>query len=123
MGAARLRPGAEASLKPAEIKALLREAQPASLTLHEDGAFRHRNALEGRFTIEGGVLRFVPDVFDGMTHASMRARAEESGREFGLGWLFDPFELIIEADGTMATVTPSVMQVAYTRKPKKSAKE
>ena len=51
-----------------------------------------------------------------MTHESMRQRAEESGREFGLGWLFDPFELEIEDDGTMATVNEGVVQVAYTRK-------
>ncbi len=54
-----------------------------------------------------------------MTHDSMRRRAEEAGREFGLGWLFDPFELEIEADGTMATVSEGVVQVAYTRKEKK----
>ena len=119
VGAPRLRPGAEDSLKPTEIRALLREAQPAPLELRPDGTFRHRGALEGRFSVDGGTLRFAPSCFDGMTHAAMRERAEDAGREFGLGWLFDPFELALEDDGTMATVTPSVMQVAYTRKKKK----
>ncbi len=116
VGAPRLRPGAEDSLKPAEVKALLREAQPAPLELKPDGRFRHRGALDGCYRIEGSRLCFSPESFDGMTHASMRQRAEEAGREFGLGWLFDPFELEIEGDGTMATVSEGVVQVAYTRK-------
>ena len=116
VGAPRLRPGAEDSLKPAEVRALLREAQPAPLDLRADGTFRHRGALEGRYSVEGGTVRCVPSSFDGMTHESMRARAEDAGREFGLGWIFDPFELAIEGDGTMATVSGSVVQVAYTRK-------
>lgn len=116
VGAPRLRPGAEASLKPSEIRALLREAQPAPLELRADGTFKHRGALEGHCTVEGSRVRCAPASFDGMTHESMRKRAESSGREFGLGWLFDPFELELEPDGTMATVTASVVQVAYTRK-------
>lgn len=116
MGEPRLRPGAEESLKPAEVRVLLREAQPAPLELRADGGFRHRGALEGTYTIEGETLRFAPASFDGMTHAGMRERAEDAGREFGLGWLFEPFELEIEADGTMATVSEGVVQVAYTRK-------
>ncbi|GEM_PF-1770768 len=116
VGAPRLRPGAEDSLKPAEVKALLREAQPAPLELRPDGSFRHRGALDGRFEIEGCRLRFAPASFDGLTHEAMRQRAEDAGREFGLGWLFNPFELEIEADGTMATAESGVVQVAYTRK-------
>ena len=116
VGTPRLRPGAEDSLKPAEARALLREAQPAPLELRADGTFRHRTALEGCYSVEGETVRCVPAAFDGMTHASMRERAEAAGREFGLGWIFDPFELQIEGDGTMATVSESVVQVAYTRK-------
>ena len=116
VGTPRLRPGAEDSLKPAEAKALLREASPAPLELRADGTFRHRGALEGAFFLEGDRLRFSPASFDGMTHESMRQRAEDAGREFGLGWLFDTFELEIEPDGTMATVNEGVVQVAYTRK-------
>ncbi len=116
VGAPRLRPGAEDSLKPAEVRALLREAAPAPLELRADGTFRHRGALEGRFALDGSTLRFAPVSFDGMTHESMRERAKDAGREFGLGWLFDPFEIEIEADGTMATVCEGVVQVAYTRK-------
>lgn len=116
VGTPRLRPGAEDSLKPAEAKALLREASPAPLELRADGTFKHRGALEGSFGLEGNLLRFSPVSFDGMTHEAMRERAEDAGREFGLGWLFDPFELEIEADGTMATVNEGVVQVAYTRK-------
>lgn len=116
VGAPRLRPGAEDSLKPAEARALLREAQPAPLELREDGTFKHRGALEGCYSVEGERVRCVPASFDGMTHESMRERAEDAGREFGLGWIFDPFELTIEGDGTMATVSESVVQVAYTRK-------
>lgn len=119
VGAPRLRPGAEDSLKPAEAKALLREAQPAPLELKEDGGFRHRGALDGRYAIDGTLLRFEPASFDGMTHEAMRARAEDAGREFGLGWIFDPFELEIEADGLLVTAGPGVVQVAYTRKVKK----
>ncbi len=119
MGAPRLRPGTEDSLKPAEIRALLREAQPAPLELRADGTFRHRGALEGRYTVEGALVRCAPTSFDGMTHESMRGRAEDAGREFGLAWIFDPFDLEIEDDGTMATVSPSMVQVAYTRKAKK----
>lgn len=116
VGAPRLRPGAEDSLKPAEAKALLREAQPSPLELREDGTFRHRGALEGCFTIDGKRLRLVPSSFDGLTHETMRSRAEAAGREFGLGWLFDPIELEIEDDGLIVTAGPSVVQVAYTRK-------
>lgn len=116
MGAPRLRQGAEESLKPAEIRALLREAQPAPLELRVDGTFRHRGALEGSYTVDGSLVRCAPASFDGMTHEAMRARAEEAGREFGLGWIFDPFELELEADGTIATVSAGVVQVAYTRK-------
>lgn len=119
MGTPRLRPGAEDSLKPAEVRALLREAQPAPLELRADGTFKHRGALEGCFDLDGETLRFAPASFDGMTHESMRERAEDAGREFGLGWLFNPFELAIEADGTMATVAEGVVQVAYTRAPMK----
>jgi hypothetical protein len=118
VGAPRLRPGAEDSLKPAEAKALLREAQPAPLELRPDGTFRHRGALEGRFEIEGGLLRFAPASFDGLSHEAMRQRAEDAGREFGLGWLFDPFEMDVEETG-LATVSESVVQVAYTRKTKR----
>lgn len=116
VGAPRLRPGAEDSLKPAEVRALMREAQPAPLELRADGTFRHRGALEGCYSVEGDTVRCVPESFDGMSHDSMRKRAEDAGREFGLGWIFDPFELTIEGDGTMATVSESVVQVAYTRK-------
>ena len=116
MGVPRLRPGAEDSLKPTEVRALLRDAQPSPLELRADGSFKHRLALEGRYEIEGARVRCVPASFDGMTHESMRRRAAEAGREFGLGWLFDSFEMEIEADGTMATVSESVVQVAYTRK-------
>jgi hypothetical protein len=116
VGTPRLRPGAEDSLKPAEVKALLREASPAPLELRADGTFRHRGALEGSYKLEDGLLKFKPASFDGMTHEGMLQRAEEAGREFGLGWLFDPFEMVIEADGTMATVCDGVVQVAYTRK-------
>ena len=123
VGTPRLRPGAEDSLKPAEAKALLREAAPAPLELRADGTFRHRGALEGRVHLEGCRLRFEPASFDGMTYEAMRARAEDAGREFGLGWIFDPFELEIEDDGTMATVTTGVVQVAYTRAELKVAKK
>ena len=116
VGAPRLRPGAEDSLKPAEVRALLREAQPAPLELRPDGSFRHRGALDGRFEIDGCRLRFAPASFDGMTCEAMRQRAEDMGRDFGLGWLFETFELEVEPDGTMATVEPGVVQVAYTRK-------
>ena len=85
VGAPRLRPGAEDSLKPTEVRALLRDAQPSPLELRADGTFKHRGALEGSFVIEGARVRCLPSSFDGMTHASMRKRAEESGREFGLG--------------------------------------
>ena len=120
VGAPRLRPGAEDSLKPAEARALLREARPAALELRADGSFRHRGAVEGLFAIEGDRLRCIPASFDGMTHAAMRARAEEAGREFGLGWLFDPFELVIEADGGLATVSEGVVQVVYASRAKGS---
>ena len=116
VGAPRLRPGAEDSLKPTEAKALLRDAQPSLLELRADGTFRHRGALEGAFALDGTRLRCVPSSFDGMTHDAMRGRAEDAGREFGLGWLFDAFELEIEADGTLATVGESVVQIAYVRK-------
>jgi hypothetical protein len=116
VGTPRLRPGAEDSLKPAEAKALLREASPAPLELRADGTFKHRGALEGSYRMDGNRLQFAPASFDGMTHEEMRQRAEDAGREFGLGWLFDPFELEIEPDGTMATVNEGVVQVAYTRK-------
>lgn len=119
MGAPRLRPGAEDSLKPAEVKALLREAQPAPLELRADGTFRHRGALEGKYTIRESRLQFEPESFDGMTHAGMRERAEDAGREFGLAWLFDPFVLEIEDDGAMATCSEGVVQVVYTRKASK----
>ena len=119
VGTPRLRAGAEDALKPAEVRALLREAQPSPLELRADGTFRHRGALEGLVSLDGDVLRFAPVSFDGMTHESMRERAEEAGREFGLGWIFDPFEIEIEADGTLATVSQGVVQVAYVRKGKK----
>jgi len=122
VGTPRLRPGAEASLKPAEAKALLREAAPAPLELRADGTFRHRGALEGKVRVEGDRLSFEPVSFDGMTHDAMRARAEDAGREFGLDWIFDPFELELEEDGTMATVSSGVVQVAYTRAEAKKKK-
>jgi len=123
VGTPRLRPGAEDSLKPAEVKALLREAAPAPLELRADGTFRHRGALEGCVLLKGGRLQFEPASFDGMTKEAMRARAEDAGREFGLAWIFEPFELEIEEDGTMATVTTGVVQVAYTRAEPKAAKK
>lgn len=114
-GAPRIRPGAENSLSPAELKGLLREAAPAPLELREDGTYRHRGAVEGRCTLDGVNLRLQPVSFDGMTLAQMRTRAEEMGREFGLAWLFDPIDLVVEDDGTLATAGSGVVQVAYTR--------
>lgn len=92
LGLKRVREGREDELSPKERKELAKAKPNVDLELRPDGTFR-RQVTEGTWTPEEGKLVFQPVTFGGETLAAMRQRAEESGRMFGLAFVFDPFEL------------------------------
>lgn len=92
LGLKKVREGREDELSPKERKELAKAKPNVDLELRPDGTFR-RQVTEGTWTLSEGKLVFQPVTFGGETLAAMRQRAEESGRMFGLAFVFDPFEL------------------------------
>ncbi len=102
LGLKKVRPGREDELSPKERKELAKAKPDVDLLLRPDGTFK-RQVTEGNWTADGQTVRFEPTTFGGETREKMRARTEEMGRTFTLGFVFNPFELSIEGD---ALVTP-----------------
>jgi hypothetical protein len=101
LGLKKVREGREDELSPKERKELAKAKPNVDLELRPDGTFR-RQVTEGTWTVESGRVRFQPVTFGGETLAAMRQRAEDSGRMFGLAFVFDPFEMEA-ADGILFT--------------------
>lgn len=102
LGLKKVRPGREDELSPKERKELAKAKPDVDLLLRADGTFK-RQVTEGVWTTDGKTVRFEPTTFGGESKETMRARTEEMGRMFTLGFVFNPFELAIDGD---ALVTP-----------------
>ena len=101
LGLKKVRDGREDELSPKERKELAKAKPNVDLELRTDGSFR-RQVTEGTWEIEGSRLRFHPHTFGGETLDAMRQRAEDSGRMFGLAFVFDSFDLEA-AEGALQT--------------------
>jgi len=97
LGLKKVREGREDELSPKERKELAKAKPDVDLELRPDGTFK-RQVTEGSWHQDDGKIVFEPKTFGGETKESMQQRAEESGRVFGLGFVFNPFELFIEGE-------------------------
>ena len=101
----------EDSLTAGERKRFLKTAEEIPLELAQDGGFVHNRSTKGTFTVAPNVIWFRPESVQGLTLEVMQKAAEDAGREFGLAWLFTPFELLIK---DTALVTADEKSVIYT---------
>lgn len=98
LGRKKIRPGREDELSPKERKDVERAKTVVDLKLAADGHFQ-RQVTAGKWHREGDVVHCQPLTFGGETLETMRARSEAMGRMFGLAFVFDPFQLVVTAEG------------------------
>jgi hypothetical protein len=114
LGLKRVRDGREDELSPKERKELAKAKPNVDLELRPDGTFR-RQVTEGTWTPAEGKLIFQPVTFGGETLEAMRQRAEESGRMFGLAFVFDPFEMEAAGDALFTPDDGSALVTEFRR--------
>jgi hypothetical protein len=109
VGRAVCRPGREDELSPQERKQM-KASTPIELELREDGTFVKQITV-GTYEVDGERVIFRPLRFGGQTLDEMQRVAEEMGRYFGLAFVFNNFELLIEGE---VLVTPDPTALIYT---------
>lgn len=112
-GRTRIRPGRESELTKQELSKLKKGVDEIDLELKPDGKFVWKKATEGAYQISGNKVLFTVETFGGQSLQQMRDRAEEMNRTFGLSFLFNPFELVIEGDRLVTPEESSVFYVEY----------
>jgi hypothetical protein len=110
-GTYHVREGREDELTRDEVKRYLKTKENLDLEIREDGTFSHKKVTEGTWTLEADRIRFQPTAFGGKTHDEMRTASEDAGRVFTLGFLFEPFELVLDGE---TLVTPDPKSLIYT---------
>jgi len=98
-----IRPGREGELTKQELTRIRKGLDAIDLEILPDRRFVYKKASVGAYEVAGDRVVFRAETFGGQTLQQMRDRAEEANRTFGLAFLFDPFELMIEGD---TLVTP-----------------
>lgn len=113
-GVRKVRVGREDELTPKERKALAKPESALELRLRTDGTFV-RQVTEGQWRKCGGAIEFQPELFNGETLATMRAKSEGLGRTFGLAFLFDAFLLEIHGSVLVTPDDGTPLYVEYAR--------
>ncbi len=116
MGRRMVRPGREGELSPKERSALLKGNASMTLEIRDDGTFMHQGATEGVWWRREDLVEFQPTALGGVTSDEMRRRSEESGREFRLAFLFDPFTLRLTGCELVTPEENSLILTVYSPK-------
>jgi hypothetical protein len=114
VGRSKVREGREAELSPQERKQLEKASNVVDLELRADGTFS-RQVTEGTWKETGDRLHFSPTRFGGKTKEEMERAAEEMGRAFGLGFVFNEFELIVKGEALWTADERSLIYIEFTR--------
>ena len=114
-GTTRIRQCREEELTKQELSRIRKGLDAIDLEIRADGRFIYKKASEGTYEIAKDRVLFRVETFGGQTLQQMRDRAEEANRTFGLAFLFDPFELVIEGDALVTPDKRSPLYVAYER--------
>jgi hypothetical protein len=101
LGLKKVREGREDELSPKERKELEKAKPDMDLVLRGDGTFK-RQVTEGTWELAGQRIVFTPTTFGGESLEKMKARTEEMGRVFTLGFVFKPFELVVEHESLVS---------------------
>lgn len=108
IGRQSVRPGKEESLTPAELKRFVKNAEVVPLELFPNRSFNYKAATKGSCELREDRIVFKPTELGGQTREGMEAAAMSAGRAFTLGWLFNPFELIIEGADLVSNESQTV---------------
>ena len=108
------RPGREADLSPAERKRFVGGKEVSRLELHATGCFTLNGTVEGKWSVQGAVLRLQPERFRGRTRREQAQESAREGREFRLAFVFDAFELGVVGE-TLVEPGNGVITTVYVR--------
>jgi hypothetical protein len=108
-----IRAGREGELTKPEFNKIKKGIDLIDLELRADETFVFKKATAGRFRVDGLTVYFTVESFGGQTLQQMRDKAAEMERTFGLAFLFDPFELVVEGDKLVTPATGSPIYIEY----------
>jgi hypothetical protein len=110
-----VRLGREGELTKPELSKIKKGLDAIDLELRADETFVFKKATVGRYRVDGVNVFFTVELFGGQSLQQMRDKAAEMERTFGLAFLFDPFELVLEGDKLVTPATGSPIYVEYSQ--------
>jgi hypothetical protein len=114
LGRQKVREGREAELSAQERKQIQKGSASIDLDMREDGTFQ-RQVTEGTWRVDGNKVIFTPNKFGGKTAEEMQRAADEQGRAFGLAFVFNKFELLIDGDCLLSPDESSLIYTEFSR--------
>jgi hypothetical protein len=114
VGRSKVREGREDELSPQERKQLQKASNVVDLLLRDDGTFV-KQVTEGTWREDGARLVFTPKKFGGKTKEEMQQAAEEMGRAFGLAFVFNEFDLLVQGETLVTSDDRALIYIEFTR--------